>query len=91
MCTIYFSVQYGKPSLKPIFFSTVLSTWDWMWLNIWDKLLFKAENHEYMWINRGGYPTSTEAVNMSYQSTGKYLLTYLLTYLLHGAESFLRS
>ena len=69
MCTIYFGVQHGHPSPNPIFHSAVLSTWVWMWLNIWDKLLFKAENREYTRTNTCGYSTSMEADNISYQST----------------------
>lgn len=83
MCTTYFSVQHGNPSPNPIFFSAVLSTWVWMWLNIWDKLLFRAENREYTWTNRGGYSTSTETVNISYQSTGKYLLSKIAQHGFH--------
>jgi hypothetical protein len=69
MCTTYFSVQHGNPSPNPIFLSVVSSIWVWMWLNIWDKLLFNAENFEYTQINTGGYTTSMEADSISYQNT----------------------
>lgn len=69
MCTTYFGVQHSNPSPNPIFLSVFLSIWVWMWLNIWDKLLFNAENREYTRINTGGYSTCTEADSISYQNT----------------------
>lgn len=69
MCTTYFSVQHSNPSPNRTFFSTVLSVWVWMWLNIWDKVLFNAENREYTQINTGDFSTSMESDSISDQST----------------------
>jgi hypothetical protein len=69
MYTTHFSVQRDNPSPNAIFIRVLLSIWVWMCLNVRDKLLFNAQNHEYTRINTNGYSTSMKADSSSYQST----------------------